>query len=46
MKTLSAIEAKYGFGPLIDLARAAPVVGAKHGQPVVVVMGGRAAQGF
>ena len=30
MKTLSANDAKYGFGRLIDLARAEPVVVAKH----------------
>lgn len=35
---MSAKEAKYGFGRLIDLARAAPVLVAKHGRPVVVVM--------
>ena len=29
---------KYGFGRLIDLARAEPVAVAKHGRPVVVVM--------
>ena len=38
MKTLSAKDAKYGFGRLIDLARAEPGVVAKHGRPVVVVM--------
>jgi prevent-host-death family protein len=38
MRTLSAKDAKYGFGRLIDLARAEPVVVAKHGWPVVVVM--------
>ena len=38
MRTLAATDAKYGFGRLIDLARAAPVVVAKHGRPVVVVM--------
>ena len=38
MQTLSAKDAKYGFGRLIDLARAAPVAVAKHGRPVVVVM--------
>ena len=31
-------HAKYGFGRLIDLARAGPVGVAKHGRPVVVVM--------
>ncbi len=38
MQTLSAKDAKYGFGRLIDLARAAPVAVAKHGRPVVVVL--------
>jgi prevent-host-death family protein len=38
MKSLSAKDAKYGFGRLIDLARAAPVAILKHGRPVVVVM--------
>jgi prevent-host-death family protein len=38
MQTLSAKEAKYGFGKLIDLARVAPTAVAKHGRPVVVVM--------
>ncbi len=38
MKTLTAKDAKYGFGRLIDLARAEPVVVAKHGHPVVLVM--------
>ena len=38
MQTLSAKDAKYGFGRLIDLARVEPVVIAKHGRPVVVVM--------
>lgn len=38
MKTLSAKDAKYGFGRLIDLARAEPVAVAQHGRPVVVVM--------
>jgi prevent-host-death family protein len=38
MKMLTAKDAKYGFGRLIDLARAEPVVVAKHGRPVVVVM--------
>lgn len=38
MQTLSAKDAKYGFGRLIDLARVEPVVVAKHGRPVVVVM--------
>jgi prevent-host-death family protein len=38
MKTLAAKDAKYGFGRLIDLARAEPVAVAKHGRAVVVVM--------
>ena len=38
MKTLTAKDAKYGFGRLIHLARAGPVAVAKHGRPVVVVM--------
>ena len=38
MKTLTAKDAKYGFGRLIDLARTEPVTVAKHGRPVVVVM--------
>ncbi len=38
MKTLTAKDAKYCFGRLIDLARAEPVTVAKHGHPVVVVM--------
>lgn len=38
MQTQSAKDAKYNFGRLIDLARAAPVVVEKHGRPVVVVL--------
>lgn len=38
MQSMSAKEAKYGFGRLIDLARAEPVLVAKHGRPVVVVL--------
>jgi prevent-host-death family protein len=38
MQTLTAKDAKYGFGRLIDLARAGPVAVAKHGRAVVVVM--------
>lgn len=38
MKSLTAKDAKYGFGRLIDMARAEPVTIAKHGRPVVVVM--------
>jgi hypothetical protein len=38
MKTLTAKGAKYGFGRLIDLARAEPVAVAKHGRPVLIVL--------
>lgn len=38
MKTMSAREAKNGFGRLIDLARAEPVTIEKHGRAVVVVL--------
>ena len=38
MQTLSAKDAKYGFGRLIDLARAEPITVTKHGRPVVVVL--------
>jgi prevent-host-death family protein len=38
MKTLSAREAKYNFGRLIDTARGMPVVIEKHRRPVVVVL--------
>ena len=38
MKTLTAKDAKYGFGRLIDIPQAEPVVVAKHGHPVVLVM--------
>ncbi|NWG25335.1 MAG: type II toxin-antitoxin system Phd/YefM family antitoxin [Pseudorhodoplanes sp.] len=38
MKALSAREAKYNFGRLVDTARAEPVVIEKHGRPVVVVL--------
>lgn len=38
MKTLSAREAKNGFGNLIDTARQQPVLIEKHGRPVVVVL--------
>ncbi|WP_323008241.1 type II toxin-antitoxin system Phd/YefM family antitoxin [Paracoccus sp. (in: a-proteobacteria)] len=38
MQTLSAKDAKYEFGRLIDLARAEPVTVTKHGRSVVVVM--------
>ncbi|MEQ1697336.1 MAG: type II toxin-antitoxin system Phd/YefM family antitoxin [Hyphomicrobiaceae bacterium] len=38
MNNISARDAKYGFGRLIDLAQAAPVAVAKHGRPAVVVL--------
>lgn len=38
MKTMSAREAKNGFGLMIDTARAAPVLVEKHGRGVVVVL--------
>lgn len=38
MKTISAKDAKNGFGRLIDSARAEPVTVEKHGRGVVVVM--------
>jgi prevent-host-death family protein len=38
MKTLTAKDAKYGFGRLIDLARAGSAAVVKQGRPVVVVM--------
>lgn len=38
MKTMSAREAKNGFGLMIDTARAEPVLIEKHGRGVVVVV--------
>ncbi|MBB6011318.1 prevent-host-death family protein [Aquamicrobium lusatiense] len=38
MKTMSAREAKNGFGLMIDTARAEPVLIEKHGRGVVVVI--------
>lgn len=38
MRKVSAKDAKYNFGRLIDLARAAPVSVTKYDRPVVVVM--------
>jgi prevent-host-death family protein len=38
VKSVSAREAKYGFGRLIDTARAEPVTVEKHGRAVVVVL--------
>lgn len=38
MKTVSAKDAKNGFGRLLDTARAEPVTVEKHGRPVVVVL--------
>jgi prevent-host-death family protein len=37
MKSMSAKEAKNGFGLMLDSARAEPVTVHKHGRPVVVV---------
>jgi hypothetical protein len=33
MRSISVKDAKYGFGRLIDLTRAEPILIAKHGQP-------------
>lgn len=38
MKSMSAKDAKNSFGLLMDTARAEPVMIAKHGRPVVVVV--------
>ena len=38
MRTISAKDAKYNFGRLIDLARAAPIAITKYDRPVVVMM--------
>ncbi|MBN9082094.1 MAG: prevent-host-death protein [Rhizobiales bacterium 62-17] len=38
MKTMSAAEAKNGFGQMIDIARHEPVKIEKHGRVVVVVI--------
>jgi len=38
MKSMTAKDAKNGFGLLIDTARAEPVTVEKHGRPVVVVL--------
>jgi prevent-host-death family protein len=38
MKTMSAREAKNGFGLMIDTARAEPVLIERHGRGVVVVV--------
>lgn len=38
MKSMSAKDAKNGFGRLLDDARAQPVVIEKHGRPVIVVL--------
>lgn len=38
MKSMSARDAKNGFGLLLDTARAEPVTIEKHGRPVVIVM--------
>jgi prevent-host-death family protein len=38
MKSMSAAEAKNGFGQMIDIARQEPVRIEKHGRAVVVVI--------
>lgn len=38
MKSMSAKDAKNGFGRLLDTARAEPVTIEKHGRPVIVVL--------
>ena len=38
MKTMSAKDAKNGFGLLLDTARAEPVTIEKHGRAVVIVL--------
>jgi PHD/YefM family antitoxin component YafN of YafNO toxin-antitoxin module len=38
MQTLTAKDAKYGFGRSIDLALAEPVTVARHVRPVIVLM--------
>jgi len=38
MQALSARDAKYNFGRLLDMARAEPVTVEKHGRAVVVVV--------
>jgi len=38
MQSMSARDAKNGFGRLMDLARAEPISVEKYGRPVVVVM--------
>lgn len=38
MRTMSAREAKNGFGLMIDTARAEPVLIEKHGRGVMVVV--------
>ncbi len=38
MKTMSAKEAKNGFGLLLDTAQAEPVTITKHGRSVAVVL--------
>ena len=38
MKAISAREARYNFGRMIDTARGEPVIVEKHGRPFVVVM--------
>lgn len=46
MKTMSAREAKNGFGLMIDTARAEPGLIEKHGRGVVVVVRWKNMNGF
>ena len=38
MQTLNTKDVKYGFGRLVDLARAEPIVATRHGRPSVGVL--------
>ena len=40
-QALNAKDVKYGFGRLIDLARAEPFAVARYGRPVVVLPAGK-----
>jgi PHD/YefM family antitoxin component YafN of YafNO toxin-antitoxin module len=39
MRAVTAKDAKYNLGELIDNARAAPVTAARYGRPMVAMMG-------
>jgi hypothetical protein len=39
VRTLTAQDAKFGFGRLVDIAHAEPTAVAKHGHPVIVRVG-------